>query len=316
MFVTSSICLSLNGLNLLTARTIRRPILPSRAAGLQDPCEVCDPIGTADLISVVQRHRECERFCLGSTVARRASPARATGFVCVSLAILRRREYARNRLKRCSTSHRKMTDSSGRKVRAVSVTSVSNTVCKSKVELLMTSSTSDVAVWCSSDSLRSLVRWRSSLSNRAFSMAMTAWAAKFCDKLNLLVGEGTHFLTVDGDDPISSSSLSIGTPSRANAAKFDRFNHSGIAFNVRWLLPDRRFEPLRLVLIASSSMPLRCWVEWYASSSFRNSAAHRALPRGEVCRRRRDRDCRIWHRKCERLLQHRRKHRLKVARRA
>ena len=27
-------------------------------------------------------------------------------------------------------------------------------------------------------SVRSVVRWRSSLSNRAFSMAMTAWAAK------------------------------------------------------------------------------------------------------------------------------------------
>ena len=27
---------------------------------------------------------------------------------------------------------------------------------------------------------RSSVRWRSSLSSRVFSMAMTAWAAKFC----------------------------------------------------------------------------------------------------------------------------------------
>ena len=46
-------------------------------------------------------------------------------------------------------------------------------------ELLMTCSTSEVAVCCSNASARSLVRWRSSLSNRAFSMAMTAWAAKF-----------------------------------------------------------------------------------------------------------------------------------------
>ena len=44
----------------------------------------------------------------------------------------------------------------------------------------MTFSTSDVAVCCSSDSLKSSVRWRSSLSSRVFSMAMTAWAAKFC----------------------------------------------------------------------------------------------------------------------------------------
>ena len=45
----------------------------------------------------------------------------------------------------------------------------------------MTWSTSDVAVCCSSASVRSavrsvrsVVRWRSSLSSRAFSMAMTA----------------------------------------------------------------------------------------------------------------------------------------------
>ena len=43
----------------------------------------------------------------------------------------------------------------------------------------MTSSTSEVAVCCSSDS-RSSVRWRSSFSSRVFSMAMTACAAKFC----------------------------------------------------------------------------------------------------------------------------------------
>ena len=35
----------------------------------------------------------------------------------------------------------------------------------------------------------SSVRWRSSLSSRVFSMAMTACAAKFCDQLDLLVGE-------------------------------------------------------------------------------------------------------------------------------
>ena len=37
----------------------------------------------------------------------------------------------------------------------------------------MTSSTSEVAVCCASDS-------RNSLSSRVFSMAITAWAAKFC----------------------------------------------------------------------------------------------------------------------------------------
>ena len=43
----------------------------------------------------------------------------------------------------------------------------------------MTLSTSAVAVCCCSDSVRSSVRWRSSLSSRVFSMAITAWAAKF-----------------------------------------------------------------------------------------------------------------------------------------
>ena len=54
-----------------------------------------------------------------------------------------------------------------------------NTGSSSPGELEMTLSTSEVAVCCSSDSLRSSVRWRSSLSSRVFSMAMTAWAAKF-----------------------------------------------------------------------------------------------------------------------------------------
>jgi len=44
--------------------------------------------------------------------------------------------------------------------------------------LEITFKTDDVAVCCSSDSERSSVRWRSSLSSRVFSMAMTAWAAK------------------------------------------------------------------------------------------------------------------------------------------
>ena len=76
--------------------------------------------------------------------------------------------------------------------RAADSTSVSSTACRSKVERLMTLSTSAVAVCCCSDS-------RSSLSRRVFSMAMTAWAAKFCDQLDLLVGERPHLLAVDDD---------------------------------------------------------------------------------------------------------------------
>ena len=70
----------------------------------------------------------------------------------------------------------------------------------------MTCSTSDVAVCCSSDS-KVVVRWRSSLSSRAFSMAITAWAAKFEQQLDLLVCKGRHLSTVDGDNSNDSSSL-------------------------------------------------------------------------------------------------------------
>ena len=54
-----------------------------------------------------------------------------------------------------------------------------NTGSSSPGELEMTLNTSDVAVCCSSNSLKSAVRWRNSLSSRVFSMAITAWAAKF-----------------------------------------------------------------------------------------------------------------------------------------
>ncbi|MGC1858797.1 MAG: hypothetical protein WA725_18855, partial [Pseudolabrys sp.] len=48
-----------------------------------------------------------------------------------------------------------------------------NTGSSSPGELEMTVNTSVVAVCCCNDS-------RSSLSSRVFSIAMTAWAAKFC----------------------------------------------------------------------------------------------------------------------------------------
>ena len=76
--------------------------------------------------------------------------------------------------------------------RAADSTSVCSTVCRSKVERLMTLSTSAVAVCCCSDS-------RSSLSSRVFSIAMTACAAKFLHQLDLLFGERPHLLAVDAD---------------------------------------------------------------------------------------------------------------------
>ena len=73
----------------------------------------------------------------------------------------------------------------------------SNTGSSSPGELEMTFSTSEVAVCCSSDSVRSSVRWRSSPSSRVFSMAITAWSAKVGDQCDLLVGEGPDLGTTD-----------------------------------------------------------------------------------------------------------------------
>ena len=91
--------------------------------------------------------------------------------------------------------------------------SVSSTGCRSKVERLMTLSTSLVAVWYSSDSSRSCVRWRSSLSSRVFSIAMTAWSAKvvtsaICFSVNGSTRERPNVMT-----PINASSRISGTPS-------------------------------------------------------------------------------------------------------
>ena len=73
--------------------------------------------------------------------------------------------------------------------RAADFTSVSSTVCRSKVERLMTLSTSAVAVCCCSDSVRSSVRCCNSSNSRAFSIAITAWSANVLNELDLLVGE-------------------------------------------------------------------------------------------------------------------------------
>src|SRR5262245_46728627 len=98
----------------------------------------------------------------------------------------------------------------------------------------MTSSTSAVAVCCCSDSVRSSVRWRSSLSRRVFSIAMTACFAKLLNKLNLLVGEGPNFLTKDGD---SSNQVIIlqhrHDNDRANAAKLDGVDYRRNALGIR-----------------------------------------------------------------------------------
>ena len=74
-----------------------------------------------------------------------------------------------------------------------------NTGSSSPGELLMTCSTSEVAVCCSNASLRVAVRWRSSLSSRVFSMAMTAWSAKFVTSSICFSAERANLLAIDDD---------------------------------------------------------------------------------------------------------------------
>ena len=101
------------------------------------------------------------------------------------------------------------------------VSIASKTGSRAPGELVMTCSTSEVAVCCSSDCL-------SSFSNRAFSMAMTAWAAKFCDQLDLFVGERADFLAVNDQGTDQGIFLQHRDgQTRPHAAKFNRFDDCG-----------------------------------------------------------------------------------------
>ena len=76
--------------------------------------------------------------------------------------------------------------------RAAVSTSVSNTGPRSPGEELMTCNTSAVAVCCSKAS-------RVSVKRRAFSIAMTACAAKFCNSAICLSVNGKHLQPVASD---------------------------------------------------------------------------------------------------------------------
>ena len=76
----------------------------------------------------------------------------------------------------------------------------------------MTSSTFDVAVCCSSDSVRSVVRRRNSLSSLAFSIAITAWSAKVVTSSICFSVKGFTSSRVSVKVPIVVPSRSSGTP--------------------------------------------------------------------------------------------------------
>ena len=77
-----------------------------------------------------------------------------------------------------------------------------NSGASSSSELLIAPSTSEVAVCCSSDSVRSRVFACTSSNNRTFSIAITAWSAKVVHQLDLLVvkGSGTFGQEDHADD--------------------------------------------------------------------------------------------------------------------
>ena len=96
-------------------------------------------------------------------------------------------------------------------MRVAFASKTSNTGVRSPGEPEMTFSTSLVAVCCSSASLRSSVRWRSSFSSRVFSMAITAWAAKVLRIACCLTDNGPGATRATLSAPIAMPSLIIGT---------------------------------------------------------------------------------------------------------
>ena len=101
--------------------------------------------------------------------------------------------------RRASPSRRNRFPTSASQIRVAFASIDWNTGSSSPGELEMTFNTSEVAVCCSSASERSSVRWRSSLSSRVFSMAMTACAAKLLTNSICLVGERTYLLAIDAE---------------------------------------------------------------------------------------------------------------------
>src|SRR5215472_10192602 len=91
----------------------------------------------------------------------------------------------------------------------------------------MTFNTSDVAVCCSNDSLRSRVRACTSSNRRAFSIAMTAWSAKVVTSSICLSVNGCTVLRCKVNTPIGIPSRKRGNTQccaeTSNFCGFDEF---------------------------------------------------------------------------------------------
>ena len=156
------------------------------------------------------------------TGSRRRASANAGGAPC--------RATYRN----ASPSVRNSVPNFASQMRTAFASRASNTGFNSPGELEITLSTSEVAICCSRDSERSSVRWRSSLSSRVFSMAMTACAAKFCTSSICLSVKGQHLLPVYGDDPDQLIILEHGHRNNCPvAAKVRTGDHERVTLAVR-----------------------------------------------------------------------------------
>ena len=156
----------------------------------------------------------------------------------VARGVIKRRSFSRA-IAAISASHSRAADS----------VSVLSTGCRSNVERLITFSTSAVAVCCCSDS-------RSSFSSRVFSIAMTACAAKFCEQLDLFVGERTDLLPVDGDGADQVALLEHGDAASVRAPAKLQWQRSELLGCV-WLCPE--VGNVNDCFVAADVRPVRYW---------------------------------------------------------
>ena len=115
--------------------------------------------------------------------------------------------------------------------RAADSTSVSSTARRSKVERLMTLSTSAVAVCCCKDSVSSRVRAFSASNRRTFSIAITAWSAKVWSSTTCLSENGATRSRATTIAPMAAPSCSMGT---ARAVRYPIVVPIGSVYSRSW----------------------------------------------------------------------------------
>ena len=154
---------------------------------------------------------------LGRRGKRLRTSSKAIGTLCVA--------------RRCkaSPSQRKILPNLASQMRTALVSIVPNTGSRSPGELLITWSTSDVAVCCSSNSVSSRVRCCSASNSRVFSIAITAWSAKVSASSICLSVKGRTDFRPKVMAPIGDPSRRSGTPRSVRDVSTFRYVYSGSA---------------------------------------------------------------------------------------